>query len=268
MRSSSLFWAIALILIGTALLLGNLGVFDRLEINVWSLIWPLLLIALGAWFIFGYLIGPQPREAEAASIPLEGAGRAEIKINHGAGRLTLAAGAPAGQLVSGSFTGGMSYRSKRAGDTLTVKMRVPDRSGFSFPWMWAPGALDWDVRLNPDIPLALEFETGASRSEIDLSLLQVSDLELETGASATAVTLPANAGLTRVKIEAGAASIDLRVPGGVAARIRAQAGLARVGVDETRFPRRGDIYESPDYEAAANKADIRIETGVGSVDVR
>lgn len=268
MRNNNLFWAIVLILVGVVLLLGNLGVFDRLEINIWDLIWPLLLIALGGWFIFGYLRGPQRPEVQQASIPLEGAGRAEIEIKHGAGNLTLTAGAAAEHLAAGSFAGGLSYRGKREGDALRVKMQVPERVGFIFPWMWAPGALDWDVHLNPDIPLALEFETGASRSEIDLSELRVTELKLETGASSSSVTLPAHAGLTRVKIKSGAASVEISVPGGVAARIRAQAGLARIDVDETRFPSQGDIYESPDYDAAVNKADIKIETGVGTVSIR
>jgi hypothetical protein len=30
----------------------------------------------------------------------------------------------------------------------------------------------------------------------------------------------------------------------------------------------GDGYQSADYETAANKADLNIETGVGSIDVR
>jgi hypothetical protein len=269
MRRSSLFWAVVLILAGSVLLLGNLGLFDRLEINSWNLIWPLLLIALGAWFIFGTLRGPEPVQTVPASIPTEGASRASIKINHGAGRLTLAAGETAGALACGDFAGGVKYTTRREGDTLHVKMRVPDRSGAFLPWTWTQGGvLDWDVRLNPDLPLALEFETGASQSEIDLSELRVTDLELETGASASTVTLPAKAGLTRVKIEAGAASVNVRVPGGVAARIRSESGLARVSVDETRFPRQGAVYESPDYDAAAHKAEIKIEAGVGAVDVR
>lgn len=268
MRNSNLFWALLLIVVGIVLLLGNLGAFARLEINVWSLIWPLVLIALGAWLVFSYLAGPQPLETQEVSIPLEDASRAEIKLKHGAGHLALAAGAPAGQLASGSFAGGLDYRTRREGDTLLVRLRVPERSGFVFPWAWTQGALDWDVLLNPDIPLTLEFKTGASRSEIDLTELLVTELELETGASESVLTLPAHAGLTRAKIECGAATVEIRIPGGVAARIRTQAGLARIGIDETRFPRRGDVYESPDYGAAAHKADIRIETGVGAVDIR
>ena len=59
---------------------------------------------------------------------------------------------------------------------------------------------------------------------LDLRDLKVTDLKLETGASATEVTLPASAGFTRVKVQAGAARVDMRVPGGVAARIKTSAG--------------------------------------------
>ena len=111
------------------------------------------------------------------------------------------------------------------------------------------------------------METGASSTEADLTDLHVTEFVLETGASSTSSILPAGAGMTRVKIESGAASVSIRVPGGVAARVRAKAGLARVAVNETRFPRSGDICQSPGYDAAANKADIDVETGVGSVTI-
>ncbi len=113
----------------------------------------------------------------------------------------------------------------------------------------------------------LKCETGASKSVLDLRDLKVSELKLETGASATEVTLPANAGYTRVKVQAGAARVDIRVPGGVAARVKASGALASVNVDETRFPGFDNRYQSPDYETAANKVDIDVETGVGAVTI-
>lgn len=264
---SSIFWATILILAGVLLLLGNLGVFDSLNINVWTLLWPLFLVALGIWFIVTTILGPRKAEVKEAAIPLEGATRARIKIKHGAGTMTLGSGAAPGELVSGSFGGGLDHQASRKGELLDVKMRVPDAGVFIFPWNWAPGSLDWNVRLNADIPLALECETGASRSELNLADLKVNELKLETGASATSVTLPANAGTTRVDIEAGAASVSISVPGGVAARIRAKGGLSNIHVDQTRFPASGGIYESPDFATAVNKADIDIETGVGSINV-
>jgi hypothetical protein len=54
----------------------------------------------------------------------------------------------------------------------------------------------------------------------------------------------------------------------VAADIRVESGLADINIDQTRFPRTGKHYISPDYETAANKIDLRLETGVSSVKIR
>ena len=145
-------------------------------------------------------------------------------------------------------------------------MSVPREAGHNFPFGWTSGGLDWDLRLNQVVPLVLHFNTGASRAQLDLSELLVTGVTLETGASATDITLPQAAGSTRVKIQSGAAHVVLRVPGGVAARIQAEAGLAHVDVDVTRFLQVGNHrYESPDFATAANKVDIDVNTGVGSV---
>jgi hypothetical protein len=137
------------------------------------------------------------------------------------------------------------------------------------PWHWGRGGpLDWSFGLNGEVPLSLDLQTGASDARLDLSDLRVSDLRLQTGASATRLTLPANAGQTRAEVHSGAASVSIRVPEGVAARIRIKSGMAGIAVDRGRFPRTGDTYQSPDYETAPNRVDLYVETGVGSVDVR
>jgi len=268
MSKSTLFWGGILILAGILLLLNNLGILD---VNMWSLIGPLFLIALGVWVLWGVIVGPRSIEAEEATIPLEGAARARVRIRHGAGRLHVDAGAGAGELAAGTFGGGLDRRVRRDGDMLDVEMRVPSRGfpRFVTPWMWGAGhTLDWSFGLNGEIPLSLNLEAGASDMRLDLADLRVTDLRLQTGASATDLTLPANAGHTRVNIGSGAASVTIRVPSGVAARIRAKGGLAVITVDQSRFPRVGNTYLSPDYDTAPNKVDVNVETGVGSVDVR
>lgn len=268
MRRETLFWGGILVLGGILLLLGNLGF---LAVDVWKLLLPLFLIALGLWTMWGVFFAKPSAETEQVSVPLAGAGQARVRIRHGAGRLRLDDSAGPGELVAGTFVGGLDHKARREGDVLDVEMRLPfDRfPRFAFPWMLGPGStLDWSCGLNREIPLSLDLETGASDTRIDLTNLRVTDLRLQTGASATDITLPANAGYTRVKIGSGAAAVNLRVPSGVAARIRVSAGLAGVTVDRNRFPRVGGVYQSPDYETALNKADVSIETGVGSVDVR
>jgi hypothetical protein len=268
MRRGAMFWAAILIVAGILLLLSNLGIIN---INVWGTIWPLFLIALGLFVLWGAFFGRSSVEAEEATIPLEGATEAHVRVNHGAGRLHVEGGAGSSELLSGTFGGGLTERVRRDGDRLDVEMRLPADifPSFAFPWMWGTrNPLDWSFNLNGDIPLTLRFDTGAGEAHLDLSDLLVTELRLETGASSTDITLPANAGYTKAKISAGAASATIRVPSGVAARIRASGGLASINVDRDRFPHQGSVYQSPDYEAASNKVNLTIDTGVGSISVR
>ncbi len=113
----------------------------------------------------------------------------------------------------------------------------------------------------------LNLKTGASANQFDFTDLRLTDLKLETGASSTDLTLPANAGQTKVDIEAGAASVVIRIPPTAAARIRIRSGISGIDVG-SRFQRIGDYYQSPDYDSAQNKADIYLQMGAGSVDIR
>jgi hypothetical protein len=137
------------------------------------------------------------------------------------------------------------------------------------PWPLGPGShRQWDLRLAPSLPLSLTVKNGASDTRLDLRDLHVTHLRIESGASSTDVVLPAHAGYTEVRGSSGAASLTLRVPEGVAARIRTSGGLSSTTVDQARFPRRGNVYESPDYETAEHRVDVRLDMGVGSIDVR
>lgn len=265
MRKNSLFWGLILILMGSLFLIDNLGILD---INFWDLIWPLLLVALGLWVLWSAILGRPEVTIEEATIPLEGATRARVRIHHGAGRLRIYAGTEPDQLAAGTFGGGLEYHSRRVGDELEVSMRMR-HGGWAFaplPWVWGTqSSRDWSFGLNSQIPLTLELETGAGESRLDLSDLQITELRIQTGASSTDLLLPAHAGQTRARIELGVASATVRVPPNVAARIHAEGGLASIDVDRQRFPRSGRTYASPDYETAANKINLDVQTGVGSI---
>ena len=264
MRKSGLFWGIVLLLIGLLLLLNNLSI---ITVNAWGAVWAVILIAVGVGILWDVVFGSPPVADEKVTIPLEGADRGSVQVKHGVGRLRVGAGAPPNTLLEGTFNAGLSYRTRRVDDELDVRLSP---RGFPYgitPWNWGRRGPGWSFRLNDEIPLALTFETGASDVRLDLSDLRVFDLKLQTGASSVRLTLPAHAGRTRVRVEAGAASVSIRVPPDVAARVRFQGALASIDVDRNRFPRTGDVYLSPDYDAAQNKVDIEVEAGVGSLRV-
>jgi hypothetical protein len=66
-------------------------------------------------------------------------------------------------------------------------------------------------------------------------------------------------------VECGFAKVSVEVPDGVAARIHGKMGLGALEVNRARFPRTDDGWASPDFDTAANRVDITVEGGFGSV---
>jgi len=263
MRRNAFFWGSIFILFGILWMLRNAGI---ITFNIWDVFWPLFLMLLGIWILVGPLFGGKLSAGEPVSVPLEGAARARVRINHGAGRMNIKGEPLAGNLLSGTFNRGLRVNSKLEADQLNVNLRTPE---VFVPWLWGPGtAMDWTFSLNNAIPLSLRFSTGASQSHIDLSELLVTDLVLETGVSETRLVMPAHAGLTTARVQSGVSSVYVTIPEGVSARISVQSGLAGVSINRDRFPRQTGGYQSPDYDTATNKIDLRIETGLGSVEVK
>jgi hypothetical protein len=256
-----IFWPLLLIAVGVMFLLINFGV---LPANTWDVIWrfwPVILIVIGLDIIWRWARRSNaPVQTEALSFDLGGLTEAEVKIEFGAGQLHVGACDTPGKLAEGEFSGGVQYRLH--GDDLKLKM--PEDS-----WMWER-ATDrrWEVRLTRAIPLHVRVRTGASRVELDLTELRVTDLRVGAGAAESIIHLSRAAGQTRAHVETGAAATVIHVPEGVAARIRANMALGTVRIDSARFPQTGNEYCSPDYATAPNKLDLQLEGGVGEVVVQ
>ena len=143
----------------------------------------------------------------------------------------------------------------------------PDWDFMVFPFFGPRVQLDWDLALNADVPLSLAIFSGANESIIDLRDLTISDLKVEIGASETKVTLPSR-GRLHADFDLGAASMEVVIPEGVSAKIRASVGAADLKIDESRFPRTGNVYQSSDFNSATNTADITIDAGAASIKIR
>ena len=262
MHSNRLFWGVVFVLVGFVLILNNLGFFGGL--NIWEIIGPAFLIALGIWILARPYL--RMKTSQPVSVSLESAANGSVRIEHGAGRLNIHSGATTGMLLEGSCGGGVELDTHKQGDRLEARLRLPSQSIPIFGV--GPGGLDWDLSLNGEVPLSLEVQCGASENRLDLSGLRLGELKYSTGASSSVLTMPASAGMTHAALSSGAASLEVRIPEGVAAHIRSRSGLASITVDASRFPRREGFYQSDDYDTAANKLDLDVETGLGSVDIR
>lgn len=258
--SWSLVWPIAWFVIGLVLLAattGNLGADLGDLITRW---WPVGLILIGVWFLVAAVWPGRRRALESLSLPLGPSPVASVKLSFGGGVLEVGRAAP-GILVGGTFQGGVRYRS-HGPDSVELE---PDTGR---GWPMGGATFRWGLGLTGEKPLDLRLDTGASRATIDLFDLQVRQLELHSGAAETRIRLPRGAGMTSVRTDTGVASLLIEVPQGVAARIRSTMSLGRVEIDQSRFARTAEGWESPGFVNAPNRVELAIGGGMGSVTIR
>lgn len=253
------FWGIGLIVVGILFLADSMGFID---VDVWGALWALVLLGAGLWLLLKFAFTRELKDTDSVNIPLEGASKAIVALRHGAGRLSLTGGAEPGDVISGTYSGRLAYKAKRVGGTIEVKAR---EESWMFPFA---EPRHWTLRCTDEVPIDLKAHSGASETRVDLTVLKVSDFLLSAGIGDIHVTLPTSAGFTMAKIDSGVGSIQVRIPDGVAASIRASGGLTSTRVDRNRFPRSGGRYQSPDYEEAENRVELVVSTGVGSIDIR
>ena len=259
MKRDNIFWGTLLIILGVLLFLQSQNIIT----NVFRFFWPLALMIVGGWIILNVYWRPAHSEEETFLVPLGAAKSARFRFSHGAGQLAITGGAPIGQALVGSSAVGMNREDRLDGDRLDVKVEA----GPSFVPFIGPSQGVWRFQLTQEIPVTLVVESGASSLDLDLRDVRATHVELKTGASSSNVTMPAR-GVSLLDIEAGAASVNIHVPESTAARIRVRNEVTAINVDTTRFPRLDSgIYQSSGYDTAADRAEIHVESGLGSVSV-
>jgi hypothetical protein len=150
------------------------------------------------------------------------------------------------------------------GDRLEVQVDA----GPSFVPFIGPSQGVWRFQLTQEVPLTLILESGASSVNLDLRDVLATRVELKTGASSSNVTMPGR-GVSLLEIEAGAASVNVRVPEATAARIRVKEEVNSISVDTNRFPRLDSgLYQSSNFDSSTDRAEIHIESGLGSVSIK
>ena len=191
----------------------------------------------------------------------------DVEIGFGAGDLkimSLSERSP--NLVEATFETpgrGAVTSLRRSGDSAELRFRMERGS-----WFRSASSAEWEIWLSRIPALSIRLNGGAASMVLDLSDLQVTDLEIATGASDVDVMVPANAGEVDVQIDGGAANIEVIVPDGVAARITSTSGLSSINIDRSRFPKSAGVYVSPGFADAANRVNIDFRVGVSSVSVR
>lgn len=257
-------WPILLIAIGFDIMIGRR--------SIWAAIAGIILILIilaGSLWVFGVSTSPGNLvQGEEIQQSLDGATRADVKIETGAGDVQIGAMDLAGILVQGSVPIEASQRIESSYSISNgVGVYLLRESGStSFIPGANTGSLEWDLNMTEAIPLDLALSLGAGNLEADLSTLQLDQLSMKTGVGNSKVSLPAQDGL-EANIEGAIGQIQVVVPAGVGIQLQTDTALVSLQLPPD-FVRTGDVYLSPNYQTAAEKLDLAVNLAMGSVVIR
>ncbi len=260
------FWPLILVLVGLEIILGRRSTIGALVVVV---LW-LALIGGVVWLSFagGSILPTTAAVTDQIAQPLGDIKSASVDLNIGFATTNMTALATdATDLMKGTFAHNEGVRIVKTYNASGSEGRLGLRGEGADFAVFDSRNSHWDIGLNPTVPIALSVNGGVGRVNLDLAALNVTALNLDAGVGTIVAKTP-KSGATTMRINGGVGSATLIISDGVAARIRVNGGLVGVRVNESRFPKLGDAYQSADYATAANKIDITVDGGVGSIDIR
>lgn len=244
----SIFWPIVLLGVGAVWLLSNLGYIHNIDIGFLIRLWPVLLIVIGLDILFGRvapwisaILGlaviaglvavliyapslgfsrPVTLTSEQLSEPLGDATSAIVDLRlslEPVDVLTLDPGSP--NLIEANMRHyGKAFLTTSGGAQKKVVLGSEgsgtNNNWYDWPLFSTTSDADnfWHVYLNGQIPLDLSVDASLGSSELDLSGLKLTDLNIDTSMGSMIVTLPVSAEAYAVDINGSAGSLEMTLP--------------------------------------------------------
>ena len=207
-----------------------------------------------------------PPQTESQTVALGGAQSVRVEMIMGGGALLVRGGAD--DLLEADFT----YRHQSWKPQ--VEYSIAGREG-SLTIRQSPtlaivpsGSLParWDVRLNNDVPISLSITLGGGGGDLELGDLNLSRLDIKFGGGGANISLDGDWEKDlEASISGGVGGVKLTLPRDVGVRVEAESGLG--GVDARDFHKEGDVYTNDAYGSSDVTLNLRIEVGVGGVEL-
>lgn len=192
---------------------------------------------------------------------LSGIQGAIVEIKNGLGALKISSSTA--KVVEGEITGGFKDLGKIVsleGDNWQkVQINASNAGNTS-------SNHNWSLSLADNLPLKLNVDSGVSALDLDLRANQVEELRVVAGATRLNIIMGDKAQNSQVNINAGAASVKLRLPLNMAARVVVNSGAASFNLSQLDKIK-DNVYESANYADSDRKLDITIDSGVSTLDV-
>ena len=291
-RYRSFFWPALLILAGIVALLVNVGQIPVDRVFQVVNLWPLVLVVIGLELIIRRLlhgvtgdvaaalvvllaivgaatyvaVAPNPAANETldASGQLGDVQSASLEINAGAATIKISSDSDVGTDL---FKAHIAYSGTKPDvtfDASSRKLTISQR-GNNF-LIFQSRRFELDLQINPKVTWAVELNTGAATSTLNLSHVQLKSLSLSSGAARDEITLGPASEAVPVEIDGGALTVKIHRPQGTEASVDVSGGAVSLDADGRGLHGIGhQSYESPGFSNAANGYRIEINGGACTV---
>lgn len=295
MKSALFFWGTFLIFTGVLLLLNNFNLLtaDFSELVGW---WPLLLVIWGAvllkipelaknilmalagvlsamiiiTFISGGISfvdsfkGNKDFENETTSncnrseaVPAKGIKDAKLNFSGGAGKFVVGSTDEyLYKINSGSALCDIDIDNP---DDTTIVLNysfVDNDGGGRYSKIEVYDMLDWDI----------DISAGASSLILNLNELKVKSLSIDAGASNATIKLSADFPITKVKINCGAATLEIEIPNDAACSVQGDMTLSKTNFAGLSMNSSG-VFISDNYYQNVNKIDFYIDGTLSNISI-
>jgi hypothetical protein len=270
------YWPLLLILVGAGMF------WDRAQrrndpqgapvIPVGSTIGTLLFLVIMAYLLWhgrafyrhdwmNVSAGPA-REHESQIVDLKGAKAARVVVHMPSGLLSIQGGAD--ELMQADFSQGaawsapsIDYHVDNGFGTLTIDQQ----SGSQFV-----GHSDntWKLKLSESVPVELEIDVGAGRSDLDLAKIDLTRLQLNIGAGQANVDLTGERSKDlQAQIHGGVGEAVVRLPKSIGVVATVHGGLGSVEVHGLK--EEDGEYVNAAYGKSPNTLRLTVEGGIGHI---
>ncbi|MEN8241902.1 MAG: DUF5668 domain-containing protein [Chloroflexota bacterium] len=260
-RPPNFFWPVILIGAGAILLLSNMGIVDLEFFDLINLIqlWPLLLIAIGINFLFGqrvswlgsllslglglavvafFLLAPGYIEpfssadmiTESFADPLAGAESARVSLDFDSGTLKVFPLTDSNNLVEVDVTHDQDLTFNASGSARrNISLNLDNELSIGFIGFFEDQQIVGEVGLHPGLPIELSVDVGGGSAELDLTGLDMTDLQVSSGSGSIKLTYPESS--LPVDLSAGSGSINVQTSAGSELELEAEVGSGRIRVE-------------------------------------
>jgi N-terminal domain of toast_rack, DUF2154 len=206
---------------------------------------------------------------EAISIKKDKAKELDVELNLGAGEMTVKKGTK--NWVEGSILYNdknlkpkVSYDLK--GSRGKVRITQSDK-GFSNVKI-GKKTNEWNLELTNKVPLNLEVNTGASKTNLNLNGLNLNKLDIETGVGELDVDLSGNWKESfDTTIETGVGKTTVILPSDIGVKVISSKGIGKANVIDLISKGNG-VYVNEAYKDAKVILTVNMELGVGEVNFK